>query len=152
LLEAKAEAQSLGHDSGILLASTYLASAHAQLGDRSEGLETARACQAGAKQKGYQAIEALSAFAEAGILSVQGAPGAAEAITSLERTIEIASRLGTRPLLGLAKGALARLLVTSGRASEARDELFQAVELFENSKMTVQLERAKAALSKLSNL
>jgi len=152
LLEAKAEAQSLGHDSGILLASTYLASAHAQLGDRSEGLEAARACQAGAKQKGYQAIEALAAFAEAGILSLQGAPGAAEAIARLERTIEIASRLGTRPLLGLAKGALARLLVTSGRTSEARDELSQAAELFENSKMTVQLERAKAALSKLSNL
>ena len=151
LLEAKAEAQSLGHDSGILLASTYLASAHAQLGDRSEGLEAARACQAGAKQKGYQAIEALAAFAEAGILSLQGAPGATEAITSLERTVDIASRLGTRPLLGLAKGALARLLVTSGRTSEARDELSQAAELFENSKMTVQLERAKAALSKLSN-
>jgi len=65
---------------------------------------------------------------------------------------EIASRLGTRPLLGLAKGALARLLVTSGRTPEARDELSQAVELFENSKMTVQLERAKAALSRLTNL
>ena len=110
----------------------------------------ARACQAGAKQKGYQGIEALALFAEAGILSVQGAT--AEAIAQLERTVEIATRLGTKPLLGLAKGTLARLLAASGRKSEARDELGQAIELFAQSKMTIQLERAKAALSRFSNL
>jgi tetratricopeptide (TPR) repeat protein len=152
LVEAKSEAEELGHSTSILLASAYLSSAHALLGDIPRGLEVARACQAGAKQKGYQAIEALAYFAEAGILSLHGAPGAAEATARLERTIEIASRLGTKPLLGLARGTLARLLAASGRTSEAQDELSQAVELFANSKMTVQLERAMAALSKLSNL
>jgi class 3 adenylate cyclase/tetratricopeptide (TPR) repeat protein len=152
LVEAKSEAEELGHSTSILLASAYLSSAHALLGDIPRGLEVARACQAGAKQKGYQAIEALAYFAEAGILSLHGAPGAAEATARLERTIEIASRLGTKPLLGLARGTLARLLAASGRTSEAHDELSQAVELFANSKMTVQLERAMAALSKLSNL
>lgn len=151
LLKAKEEAEVLGHSSSTLLASTYLASAHAQLGDIPRGLEMARACQAGAKQKGYEGIEALALLAEAVILSLQGAAAAAEAITQLERAIEIATRLGTRPLLGLAKGTLARLLAAAGRKSEARDELGQAIELFAKSKMTIQLERAKAAFSKFSN-
>lgn len=149
LLEARNEAEALGHSSSTLLASTYLASAYAQLGDIPRGLEVARACHAGARQKGYQGIEALALLAEAVILSLQGV--SAEAIAQLERTIEIASRLGTRPLLGLAKGTLARLLAAAGRKSEARDELGQAIELFARSKMTIQLERAKAALSRFSN-
>ena len=52
----------------------------------------------------------------------------------------------------MAKGTLARLLAASGRKSEAKDELAQAIELFDNSKMTIQLERAKAALSKFTDL
>jgi class 3 adenylate cyclase/tetratricopeptide (TPR) repeat protein len=150
LLEAKEEAEALGHSSSTLLVSTHLASAYAQLGDISRGLEIARACQAGAKQKGYQGIEVLALLAEAGILSLQGAT--AKAIAQLERTVEIATRLGTKPLLGLAKGTLARLLAATGRKSEAQDELGQAIELFAQSKMTIQLERAKAALSRFSNL
>ena len=152
LLEAKDEAEALGHSTSIMLASAYLASAYAQLGDIPRGLEIARACQAGAKQKGYQPIEALALFSEAGILSLQGPSAAAEAIAQLGRAIEIATRLGTKPLLGLAKGTLARLLAASGRMSEAQDEFGQAVELFDQSKMTVQLERAKLALSKFSDL
>lgn len=152
LLEAKDEAEALGHATSSLLASVYLASAHAQLGDITRGLEVARACQAGAKQKGYQAIEAMALFAEAGILSFQGPSAAADAIAQLERTIEIATRLEARPLLGSAKGTLARLLANSGRKAEAQDELAQAIELFAKSKMTIQLERAKAALSKFSDL
>jgi class 3 adenylate cyclase/tetratricopeptide (TPR) repeat protein len=152
LIEAKDEAQTLGHSTSVMLAAAYLASAHAQLGDIPRGLEIARACQAGAKQKGYQPIEALAFFAEAGILSLQGASATAEAIDQLERAIEIATRLGTKPLLGLAKGTLARLLAGSGRKSEAHDQLSQAIELFDKSKMTFQLERAKVALSKFSEL
>jgi ATP/maltotriose-dependent transcriptional regulator MalT len=152
LLEAKGEAQSLRHETGNLLASAYLASAYAQLGDISKGLEVARACKAAAKQEGYHAIEALAVFAEALILSLQGGAAAAEAMAQLERTVEIATRLGARPLLATAKGTLARLLAASGRKSEARDELAQAIELFDKSKMTVQLERAKVALSKFSDL
>ncbi|MDO8401168.1 MAG: AAA family ATPase [Bradyrhizobium sp.] len=151
LLEAKDEADALGHSSSGLLASTYLASAYAQLGDIPHGLEGARACQAGAKQKGYQGIEALAFFTEAGILSLQGALGAVEAIARLERSIEISARLGMLPLLGLAKGMMARLLDASGRKSEAKHELVQAIDLFDKSKMSVQLERAKIALSKFTD-
>jgi class 3 adenylate cyclase/tetratricopeptide (TPR) repeat protein len=152
LLEARDEAEELGHSSSTLLASTYLASAHAQLGDISKGLEVARACQAGAKQKGYQPIEALAAFAEATILCLQGVSATDDAVVQFERTIKIATSLEARPLLAAARGTLARLLAATGRKSEARDELGQAIELFANSKMTVQLERAKAVLSKFSNL
>jgi tetratricopeptide (TPR) repeat protein len=152
LLEAKEEADALGHSSSTLLASTYLAAAYAQLGDIPHGLEVARACQAGAKQKGYQGIEALAAFAEAGVLTLQDASAAADAIPQFERTIEMAGRLEAWPLVGVAKGTLARLLAATGRQSEARDELAQAIKLFAQSKMTVQLERAKAALFKFSNL
>ena len=152
LLQASDEAQTLGHATGTLLASAYLAPAYAQLGDISRGLEVARACQAGAKQKGYQAVEALAFFTEAGILSLQGPSTSAEAMVRLERSIDISAKLGTRPLLGLAKGVLARLLIASGRKSEAKLELAQAIELFDKSKMTVQLERAKVALSRFSDL
>jgi class 3 adenylate cyclase/tetratricopeptide (TPR) repeat protein len=152
LLEAKHEAETLGHGTGILLASAYLASAYAQLGDIPLGLEVARACHANAKQKGYQAIEALALFVEAVVLSIQGPSAAPDAIAHLERTIEITKRLEARPLLGLAKGTLARLLAASGKKAEAQEELVQAIELFAKSKMTIQLERAKATLSKFSDL
>jgi hypothetical protein len=56
------------------------------------------------------------------------------------------------PLLDAAKGMLARLLAASGRTAEAQDELVQAIALFDRSKMTVHLERAKAALSRFSDL
>jgi class 3 adenylate cyclase/tetratricopeptide (TPR) repeat protein len=152
LLEARDEGEALGHSTSSLLASAHLASAYAQLGDIPRGLEVARACQAGAKQKGYEPIEALALLAEAGILSLKDVSATGEAMARLERTIEIATRLGTGPLLGLAKGGLARLLAASGRRSEAEDELVQAIELFAKSKMTIQLERAKAALSRFSSL
>ncbi|MDO9297452.1 AAA family ATPase [Bradyrhizobium sp.] len=152
LLKAKEEAEALGHASSTMLAPVYLASAYAQQGEISRGLEIAQACQAGAKQKGYHGIEALAAFAQALISALQGAPAAAETMAQLERAIELASRLESRPLLGMARGTLARLLVASGRKSEAQDELAQAIELFDKSKMTMQMERAKAALSKLSEL
>jgi class 3 adenylate cyclase/tetratricopeptide (TPR) repeat protein len=151
LLEAKREAEALSQSGGILLASAYLGPALAQLGDIPKGLEVARACQAGAKQKGYQMIEAIALLGEAVILALQGGSAGAEAIARLERTIEIATMLGTRPLLGMAKGTLARLLAASGRTSEAQDELQQAIALFAKSKLTVQLERAKATLSKFSD-
>jgi class 3 adenylate cyclase/tetratricopeptide (TPR) repeat protein len=151
LLKAKAEAEALGHASSTMLAPVYLATAYAQLGDIPHGLEVARACQAAAKQRGYHGIEALAALAEAFILSLQGAPAAGEARAQLDRTIELATSLGARPLLGVAKGTLARLLAASGRKSEAQDELAQAIELFDKSKMTVQLERAKVTLSKFAD-
>jgi tetratricopeptide (TPR) repeat protein len=152
LLKAKEEAEAAGHASSMMLAPVYLASAYAQLGDIRRGMDLVRACQAGAKQKGYQGIEALAAFAQAVILSLQGTPAAAETMAQLDRTIELATRIENRPLLGMAKGALARLLAVSGRKSEAQNELAEAIELFDKSKMTLQLERARAALTKLSEV
>jgi ATP/maltotriose-dependent transcriptional regulator MalT len=132
--------------------SAYLGTAYCLLGDLPHGLAMVRACQASAKQKGYGGVEALAIFAEANILASQGKPAAEEAIGSAHRVIEIAARLETRPLLGGARGMLARLLAASGRTAEAQDELVQAIALFDQSKMTVQLERAKAALSGFSDL
>jgi hypothetical protein len=43
-------------------------------------------------------------------------------------------------------------LLVSRRTAEAKDELVQAIALFHRSKMTVHLERAKAALSGFSDL
>jgi class 3 adenylate cyclase/tetratricopeptide (TPR) repeat protein len=152
LLQAKEEAEALGHETSKVVASAYLGSAHSQLGDIEHGLSLVRASQAGAKQKGYGGLEALAVFTEANILSSQGAPMTAEAIECMKRAVEIATRLEARPLLGAAKGILARLLATSGRMAEAQDELVQAIALFDQSKMTVHLERAKATLSRLSDL
>jgi len=83
---------------------------------------------------------------------IQGAPAAPDAIAKFERTIEIAARLEAGPLLGAPKGTLAHLLADSGKKIEAQEELVQAIALFARSKMTIQLERAKAALSKSSDL
>lgn len=149
LLKAKTEAEALGHTTSEMLASAYLASAYAQLGDPQRGLALASACQASAKQKGYQSVEVLALFSEAGILAIRGET--ADAIAHFERTIELAARLEVRPLLGIARGMLARLLVTTGKPAEAQAELNQAITLFARSKMTAQLERAKAALSKFSS-
>jgi tetratricopeptide (TPR) repeat protein len=152
LLQAKDEAETLGHVTSTVVVSAYLGSAYSQLGDVQRGLSLVRACQAGAKQKGYGGIEALAAFSEAAILSMQGAAQQEDAIASLKRTIEITDRLEARPLLGAARGMLARSLAASGRTAEAQDELIQAIALFDRSKMTVHLERAKAALSRFSDL
>ena len=153
LLQAKDQAEALGHVTSTVVGPAYLGAAYSQLGDIEHGLALVRACQAGAKQKGYGGIEALAVLSEAAILSNQGGPDrAADAIACLNRAIEIAARLEARPLLGAARGMLARLLAASGRTAEAQDELVQAIALFDQSKMTVQLERAKAALSKFSEL
>jgi transposase len=69
----------------------------------------------------------------------------------VKRSIDIAAKIEARPLVAAAKGILARLLVASGRRQEAQDELLQAIMLFDQSRMTVQLERAKAALARFSN-
>jgi class 3 adenylate cyclase/tetratricopeptide (TPR) repeat protein len=151
LLQAKDEAEALGHATSTVVVSAYLGSAYSQLGDVQHGLSLVRACQAGAKQKGYGGIEALAVFSEAAILSTQAVPNQAEAIACLKRTIETAERLDARPLLGAARGMLGRLLAASGRTAEAQDELVQAIALFDETKMTVHLERAKAALSKFSD-
>ena len=52
-----------------------------------------------------------------------------------------------RSLVAVARGMMARVLAVSGRTVEAQCELVQAIALFAQSKMTVQLERARAALS-----
>jgi hypothetical protein len=96
-------------------------------------------------------IEALALFAESSILASQGPSGAPDAIGCLNRAVDIASRLEARPLLGAAKGLLARVLAASGRTEEAQYELLEAITLFDRSRMTIHLERAKAALSKFSN-
>jgi len=152
LLKAKEEAQALGHDASAVAVSAYLGIASGQLGDVPGGLAAVRACEASAKQKGYGGIEALAAFAEAVILSTPGHAAIEEAIECLGRTMEIATRLEARPLVASARGFLASLLAASGRSREAQDELNQAIALFDRSKMTMHLERAKAELSKFSDM
>ena len=152
LLQAKDEADRIGHETSKVAIPAYLGAAYAQLGDTRRGLSLVRACQASARQKGYAGIEALATSAEANILASQGGPMVEEAMASLQRAIELTARLETLPLLGAAKGVRARLLAASGRTNEARDELAEAIALFNQSKMTVHLERAKAALSKFSDI
>src|SRR6202040_1735080 len=120
LLQAKDEAEALGHETSKVVVSAYLGSAYSQLGDTELGLSLVRACQASAKQKGYGGIEALAVFTEAIILASQGASMAEQAMQCLKRTVEIAAGLEARPLLGAAKGVRARLLAASGRTTEAQ--------------------------------
>ena len=150
LLRAKQEAEALGHQTSMVAVSPYLGMALSGLGKTAEGLALARASQAGAKQKGYGPTEVLANLAEAGILSSLGSAAIDEAVASAKRTIEIADKLEAGPLKAIARGMLCRLYLTSGRTTEARDELDQAIALFSKARMTVHLERAKATLSKLS--
>ena len=151
LLQARDEADELGHETSKIAASMYLGTAYSQLGQSEHGLSLIRAGQAGAKQKGYGGVEALAAFAEANVLAMQGPLRVEDALGCLQRTAEIAQKLEARPLLGSVKGIRARLLAASGRTSEAQDELIEAIDLFSKSKMTVHLERAKVTLSKFSD-
>ena len=152
LLQAKDEADKLGHETSRVAVSAYLGAAYGQLGDIQHGLSLLRACQASARQKGYAGIEALAGSAEANILASQGGHMVEEAMGCLHRIIEFTAKLEALPLLGAAKGVRARLLAASGRTDEAREELVQAISLFDQSKMTVHLQRAKAALSKFSDI
>jgi tetratricopeptide (TPR) repeat protein len=152
LLQAKDEADKLGHETSKVAVSAYLGAAYGQLGNIPHGLCLLRACQASARQKGYAGIEALAASAEANILATSGGHMLEEAMACLQRTIDFTARLEALPLLGAAKGVRARLLAASGRTDEAREELVQAITLFDQSKMTVHLQRAKAALSKFSDI
>jgi class 3 adenylate cyclase/tetratricopeptide (TPR) repeat protein len=152
LLQAKDEADALGHETSRVVVSAYLGSAYSQLGEVHHGLSLVRAAQANARQKGYGGIEVLASFIEANILASQGSSMAEEAMGCLKRTDDIATRLEARPLLASVKGVRARLLAAFGRTTEALDELAQAIALFDQSKMTVHLERAKATLSKFSDI
>src|SRR5262249_23448989 len=64
LLEAKHEAETLGHATSMVVVSAYLGAAYAELGEVQHGLSLVRACMAGAKQKGYGGIEMLAASYE----------------------------------------------------------------------------------------
>jgi class 3 adenylate cyclase/tetratricopeptide (TPR) repeat protein len=152
LLQAKHEADKIGHETSKVAVSAYLGAAYGQLNDVQHGLAILRACQASARQKGYAGIEALASSAEANILAAQGSHMEEEAMACLQRTIEFTTRLEALPLLGAAKGVRARMLADAGRTDEAREELTQAITLFDQSKMTAHLQRAKAALSKFSDI
>jgi class 3 adenylate cyclase/tetratricopeptide (TPR) repeat protein len=152
LLQAKTEADTLGHATSMVVVSAYLGTAYSQLGEVEQGLGLVRACQAGARQKGYGGIEMLATFSEANILAAQGTPTRVEAMDCLRRAAEIASRLEAAPILGTARAALGRLLADAGRTAEAQQELMQALAVFERSKMTVQTERLRASLSKFSGV
>jgi class 3 adenylate cyclase/tetratricopeptide (TPR) repeat protein len=152
LLEAKEEADKLGHETSKVAVSAYLGAAYGQLGDVQHGLTLLRACQASARQKGYAGIEALAASAEANILASQGGHMVEEAMGCLQRIIEFTAKLEALPLLGAARGVRARLLAASGRTGEAKEELVQAITLFDQSKMTVHLERARAELSNFPDI
>ncbi|WP_084030744.1 ATP-binding protein [Bradyrhizobium paxllaeri] len=152
LLRAKDEADKLGHETSKVAVSAYLGAAYGQLGEVQHALSLLHACEASARQKGYAGIEALAASAEANILASQGGHLLEEAMDCLQRTIEFTAKLGALPFLGTAKGLLSRLLAASGRTDEAREELVQAITLFDQSKMTVHLERAKAELSNFSDI
>ena len=152
LLQAKEEADKIGHETSKVAVPAYLGAAYGQVADAQHGLTILRACQASARQKGYAGIEALAMSAEANILATQGGHMLEEALACLQRTIEFTARLEALPLLGAAKEVRARLLAASGRTDEAREELVQAITLFDQSKMTVHLQRAKADLAKFSDI
>lgn len=151
LLQTKKEAEALGHETSKVALPAYLASVYSQLGDVDQALSLARACQAGAKQKGYLGIEGFAALTEANILISARWSNADEISDCLTRAAEIATRLGAQPLLGATMGVRARHLVARGLIAEARDELAKAVSLFDRSKMTTHLQRAKVELSKFSD-
>jgi tetratricopeptide (TPR) repeat protein len=135
-----------------VVVSAYLGAAYAGLGEIQHGLSLVRACLAGAKQKGYAGIEMLAAFYESSILASEGATSRGEAMDCFRRTIDLAEKLEAGPVLAAAKGGLGKLLADAGRTAEAQDELAQALALFDRSKMTVQMERVRATLSKFSDV
>ncbi len=148
LLQAKDEAESLGHETSKVALPVYLGIVCSQEGDVRQALELVRACQGSAKQRGYEGVEAMAALTEANILLSEKEPDSDRASECLERAVEISTRLEAQTLLGAAFGTRARLYAASGQVNEAQNEFARAVALYERAKMTTHLERARAALSK----
>src|SRR5262249_20950014 len=122
LLQAKDEAESLGHETSKVALPLYLGMIHSQEGDIRHALELIRACQGSAKQRGYEAIEATAALTEANILVSQSEFDVDRASECLARVVEISTRLEARTLLGGALAARARLFAAAGQVTEAQNE------------------------------
>jgi tetratricopeptide (TPR) repeat protein len=106
LEEALEAARTTGAATSALQAELYLGIVHCQLGDVGRGLDMVRAVTKSTRERGNKGLEAQALFVLGWLLS---SSGNAEAIESLERSIEVATAIGARPLVGIASALLSRL-------------------------------------------
>lgn len=115
LLEARAQAQAVGHVSGVLRACAYLAPVLGRSGKRPAGLRLARTSRRDARRLGFAGIQAEALLLEAQMLA-NGAAGAVDARAwRLRRSMALARRGGARPLAARSRELLARLRAAATR-------------------------------------
>jgi len=106
---ALGEAEEVGHSSVVLRATHYLALSNCSLAEAPAALAKVRNVRDGARQQGYESLEAEALLSEARILMAQ-TPRQSEAVERcLQESIAIAIRLEAEPLLVKIQGRLARL-------------------------------------------
>ena len=136
LLDAKREAEGLGHTFGVLRASTYLAFAVQQLGDAPGALNIARTARLTAEQQGFEGLRAEALFAEASALAFDHRIDAARPKKALASAISVATQIEARPQLAAAKALLSVILEREGDKTSSERELAEADSIFASVKMT----------------
>ena len=136
LLDAKREAEELGHTFGVLRASTYLSFALQQLGDAPGALDMARTARLTAEQQGFEGLRAEALFAEASALAFDHGIDADRSKKCLASAISVATGIEARPQLAAAKALLSVILEREGDMASSERELAEADSIFASMKMT----------------
>jgi class 3 adenylate cyclase/tetratricopeptide (TPR) repeat protein len=149
LVDARAEAERLGHILGLLRASTYLGSALARLGRVGEALQSVRSAATRAAREGFDGVRAEALLCEAQILSSLDPSDLSAASECVRTAIPIAARIDARPQVAACRALLGSILVRRGCVAAGIAELRAAVDLFATMQLKRPLEVAQVALADL---
>jgi class 3 adenylate cyclase/tetratricopeptide (TPR) repeat protein len=149
LVEAKREAEELGHILSVLRASIYLGLALARRGRVAEALRSIRTAREQAVRDGFAGLSAEALVCEATVLASAEPPDRRASNQCLEEAVSLATRLEATPQVAAARALLGSNLAHQGDASAAIAELQAAADLFATMKLTRQRDRVRASLEKL---
>jgi tetratricopeptide (TPR) repeat protein len=147
LVEAKKEAEVLGHNLSILRASIFLALTLCRLDAASGALQLVRSARDQAAQQGFQSIRAEALLAEATILASASPLETVTTKKCLQAAMSIATRIHARPQLAAARALFGSIAARQGDVSLGVHKLQEALDLFAAMKMTRQQERARELLA-----
>jgi class 3 adenylate cyclase/tetratricopeptide (TPR) repeat protein len=149
LLEARNEAELLGHILSVLRSSLYLALATYRIDGSRDALKQLRSLQARAAQQRLEGVRAEALLYEATVLSSADQPQNAGFTRSVDDAIAAATRIEAWPLVAAAKSLLGQFLARHEKASSGVAELEEAIHLFARMKMERQLKNAEGLLAEI---
>jgi class 3 adenylate cyclase/tetratricopeptide (TPR) repeat protein len=147
LVEAKKEAEAVGHILSILRASIFLALTLCRLDAASGAVQLVRSARDQAAQQGFQGIRTEALVAEATVLASACPLDTVTPKKCLQAAMSIATRIEARPQLAAARALFGSIVARQGDVSLGVHELQEALDLFAAMKMTRQRERARELLA-----